>query len=271
MCEFCSKHGQGNRWYLNPDNFSDEMMKDPQRVKTLEKVAGWGIEYYIDFTSRMTQLANLPVIGKAVKAAINRVAPNEHGGQVVSLEDSLRLLEYARDFVLLPCECRKLVGNRDDMVCLNFGPIKGLQRRFLPDGPMEELTLDEARETVLRSDERGHFHQVLYAKVPFPICICNCDARYCTSLKQRWANNIEAAIFKGHELCAVDDELCRFCENPVCLTRCSFHALHYDPEAGRIHVHAADCFGCGLCRSDCPRGALSLVSREGVPAAAGRW
>ena len=110
MCEFCSKHGQGNRWYLNPENFSDEMMQDPQRVKTLEKVAGWGIEYYIDFTSRVTRLINWPVIGKAVKAAVNRMAPNEHGGQVVSLEDSLRLLEYARDFVLLPCECRRLVA-----------------------------------------------------------------------------------------------------------------------------------------------------------------
>jgi hypothetical protein len=63
MCEFCSKHGKGNRWYLNPDNLYDEMMKDPRRVKTPEKVAGWGIEYHIDFTSRVTQLANLPVIG----------------------------------------------------------------------------------------------------------------------------------------------------------------------------------------------------------------
>jgi ferredoxin len=271
MCEFCAKHGQGNRWYLNPENFSEKMMEDPQRVKTLEKVAGWGIEYYIDFTSRVTRLVNWPVIGKVVKAAVNRMAPNEHGGQVVSLEDSLQLLEYARDFVLLPCECRRLVGHREDMVCLNFGPIKDLQRRFLPDGPMEEINLEEAREMVLQSDERGHFHQVLYAKVPFPICICNCDARYCTSLKQRWANNVEAAIFKGHEVCAVDGETCRFCEEPLCVSRCAFDALHYDREAGRVHVHPGDCFGCGLCRTACPRGALSLVARESVPAAAGRW
>jgi hypothetical protein len=122
MCEFCSKHGKGNRWYLNPENFSDEMMKDPQRVKTLEKLAGWGIEYYIDFTSRVTRLVNWPVLGKAAKAIVNRIAPNKHGGQVVSLEDSLQLLEYTKDFVLLPCECRKLVGYRDDMVCLRGMP-----------------------------------------------------------------------------------------------------------------------------------------------------
>ncbi len=271
MCEFCAKHGQGNRWYLNPENFSEKMLEDPRRVKTLEKVAGWGIDYYIDFTSRMTQLANLPVIGKAVKSIVNRMAPNEHGGQVVSLEDSLQLLEYARDFVLLPCGCRRLVGHHEDMVCLNFGPIKEFQKRFLPDGPMEEVTLEEAKDLVSRSDERGHFHQVLYAKVPFPICICNCDARYCTSLKQRRANNVEAAIFKGHEVCVVDRDLCRFCEEPLCVSRCAFGALHYDPEAGQVHAHAAECFGCGLCRSACARGALSLAARESVPAAAGRW
>lgn len=271
MCEFCEKHGQGNRWYLNPENFSEKMMEDPQRVKTLEKVGGWGIDYYIDFTSKVTQLVNWPVIGKVVKAIIGRMAPNEHGGQVVSLEDSLQLLEYARDFVLLPCACRKLVGHRDDMVCLNFGPIKDMQRRLMPEGPMEEITLEEAKELVRMSDERGHFHQVLYAKVPFPVCICNCDARYCTSLKQRRANNVEVAIFKGHEVCAVDRELCRFCEDPVCISRCAFGAMHYDAEAGSVHVHAGECFGCGLCRSACPRGALSLVPRDGVPSAAGRW
>ena len=255
MCEFCEKHGRGNRWYLNPENFSEKMMEDRQRVKTLEKVAGWGIDYYIDFTSRVTQLVTWPVIGKVVKAMIDRMAPNEHGGQVV----------------LLPCACRKLVGHRDDMVCLNFGPIRDMQRRLMPEGPMEEITLEDAREVVRRSDERGHFHQVLYAKVPFPICICNCDARYCTSLKQRWANNVEAAIFKGHEVCAVDRELCRFCEDPVCISRCAFGAMHYNAEAGSVHAHAGECFGCGLCRSACPRGALSLVPRDGVPSAAGRW
>jgi Pyruvate/2-oxoacid:ferredoxin oxidoreductase delta subunit len=271
MCEFCSKHGQGNRWYLNPENFSDLMMEDPRRRKTLETVGGVGIEYYIDFSARVTQMINWPVIGKAVKAMVNRMAPNEHGGQVISLEDSLQLLEYAKDFVVIPCECRKLVGHREDMVCLNFGPVKDLQRRLLPEGPMEELNLEEARQVVLQSDERGHFHQVLYAKVPFPVCICNCDARYCTSLKQRWANNGEAAIFKGHEVCAVDEERCRFCEEPLCVSRCSFGAMSYDRDTGRAYVHVSSCFGCGLCRAACPRGALSLVARESVPAAARMW
>ena len=70
MCEFCEKHGQGNRWYLNPENFSDSMLEDRKRIKTLEEVSGWGIDYYIDFTSKATQLINWPVIGKAVKSIV---------------------------------------------------------------------------------------------------------------------------------------------------------------------------------------------------------
>ena len=271
MCEFCDKHGAGNRWYLNPENFSDAMLEDPKRTKTLEEVSGWGIDYYIDFTSRASQLVSWPVIGRAVKAVVNRMAPDQHGGQVVSLEDSLQLLEYARDFVLLPCACRRLLGHRSDLVCLNFGPIKDLQGSAMPEGPMEEITLEEAKEVVRQADAQGHFHQVLYAKMPFPICICNCDGRYCTSLKQRFANQLEIALLKGHEVCQVDLNRCRACEEPQCMSLCDFGALAYDREAGRIRVNLSRCFGCGLCRGACNRGAISLTPREGVPVTAEMW
>jgi len=51
MCEFCEKHGHGNRWYLNPDNYSDEMMADRERQKLVEEICGHGIDYYINFSS----------------------------------------------------------------------------------------------------------------------------------------------------------------------------------------------------------------------------
>ncbi len=271
MCEFCSEHGQDNRWYLNPENFSDKLLEDPKRAKTIEKLVGWGIDYYVDFTSRVTEMVNWPVIGKLVKKAVDRIAPKEHGGQVVSLEDSLQLLEYARDFVLLPCACRRLVSHKQEMACLNFGPVKDLMLRYVPGEPIEELTLDEARKLVRDFDRRGYFHQVLYAKIPFPICICNCEERYCTSLKQRFANGVEVALYKGHDVCKVDAERCKECESPWCASRCVFGAISYNPERGGVEVDASRCFGCGLCRGACVHDALSLVPREMVPQAAGKW
>jgi len=92
MCEFCRKHGQGNRWYLNPDSYSDEMMEDPARQKLIEEVCGHGIDYYMDLTSRVTNLARWPVLGSLVRMATRRLAPRQHGGRVVSLEDALEIV-----------------------------------------------------------------------------------------------------------------------------------------------------------------------------------
>ena len=122
MCEFCQKHGQGNRWYLNPDSYSDELMEDPARQKLVEEVCGHGIDYYMDLTSRVTNLARWPVLGSLVRMATRRLAPKQHGGQVVSLEDALDIVSLAGNFALIPCACRRLVAHGNEMCCLIFGP-----------------------------------------------------------------------------------------------------------------------------------------------------
>ncbi|HUY01608.1 MAG TPA: hypothetical protein VMV49_18740 [Candidatus Deferrimicrobium sp.] len=33
MCEFCASHGGKTRWYLNPDNFSKDLLEDKKRMK----------------------------------------------------------------------------------------------------------------------------------------------------------------------------------------------------------------------------------------------
>jgi ferredoxin len=272
MCEFCEKHGQGNRWYLNPDSYSDEMMADPARQKLIEEVCGYGIDYYIDVTSKVTDFARWPVLRSLVRMAARRLAPGQHGGQVVSLEDTLEIVSMARNFVLIPCACRRLVAHGDELCCLNFGPVRDMQRSVLPKGPMEEITVNEAREVLREHDRNGRIHQVLYAKVPMPICVCNCDLRWCTSFKQRVPYNIPGAVLKGHDVVTVAADLCDGCGGEVpCLERCGFGALEYDEATGRVRVDPGRCFGCGLCRVVCRPGALNFVARSGVPEAARSW
>ena len=31
MCEFCIKHGEGKKWYLNVKNYSEELVNDVNR------------------------------------------------------------------------------------------------------------------------------------------------------------------------------------------------------------------------------------------------
>ena len=33
MCEFCHKHGEGKKWYLQAKNYSDDLLSDLERRK----------------------------------------------------------------------------------------------------------------------------------------------------------------------------------------------------------------------------------------------
>ncbi len=33
MCEFCHKHGEGQKWYLRAENYSDDLLSDLKRRK----------------------------------------------------------------------------------------------------------------------------------------------------------------------------------------------------------------------------------------------
>jgi NAD-dependent dihydropyrimidine dehydrogenase PreA subunit len=272
MCEFCSKYGHGNRWYLNPENFSDELLHDKARQRILGQIAGWGIDYHIDRSSRLAPLVNIPAVGRLLKGYINRITPSQHAGQVVPLEDALRMVDLARDFVALPCMCRRLVGGRNDMTCLSFGPIKELTARRKPEEPMEELPREEAKARLHRFDKIGYFHQVLYAKLPFPVVLCNCDRKYCTSLKLRFLYDLKMACLKGHGICMVDEARCDACAGkPECVRFCQFGALRWIPTEGKVVSEPRNCFGCGVCRQSCPRGALRLVPRESLVHMAEAW
>jgi len=37
MCEFCHKHGEGEKWYLQAKNYAEELLGDPKRVKFIEE------------------------------------------------------------------------------------------------------------------------------------------------------------------------------------------------------------------------------------------
>jgi hypothetical protein len=37
MCEFCIKHGEGKKWYLNANNYSADLLSDSSRMKFIEE------------------------------------------------------------------------------------------------------------------------------------------------------------------------------------------------------------------------------------------
>ena len=272
MCEYCAKYGHGNRWYLNPENYSDDLLKDKARQRIVDQIAAWGVDYYIDRSSRRARFTHVPLFGSLFKAAVDRATPGQHAGQVVALEEALAIVDLARDFVALPCMCRRLVGGKEVMTCLNFGPIKELTVARKPEEPMEELPPEEVKARLREFDKKGFVHQVVFAKLPFPIVICNCDRKYCASLKLRFLHGIDVACLKGHGVCVVDHSRCNGCSGrPECLRLCQFGALRWVPTDEVVVCEPQSCFGCGVCRQACPRGALRLVPKESLAALADVW
>ena len=37
MCEFCLKHGEGKKWYLLAQNYSDDLLSDVRRRRFIQE------------------------------------------------------------------------------------------------------------------------------------------------------------------------------------------------------------------------------------------
>jgi NAD-dependent dihydropyrimidine dehydrogenase PreA subunit len=278
MCDYCKKHAAeflaGHRWYLNPECYSEHIAMTKDRVKIYNQILGHPIEYYFEFTNRALRLQHWPVpfLKRVIRWYTRRTAPETHAGQVVSLEDALQIVDLSENHVLLPCACRRHSGGYEEQTCLNFGVVKGLMENAGTEWELEEISRSEAKQLLEEWDAKGYFHQTLWAKQPYIICICNCDSRSCVPRKQRFVFDLPYALTKGHEIAVCDQETCDGCNGrPSCIGRCPFNAMRYDPYNKAVSVDPIKCFGCGVCRQACGRGALQLIPREQNIAVKGEW
>ncbi len=267
MCEFCASHGGKTYWYLNPENFSKELLEDKKRMKLLYDITGYGIDYYIERNTRLARLANLPVMGYLFRKIFDSMAPGMHSGQIITTEEAVKMLELAENVCILDCMCRKLVHAEKKPVCINFGPIKELFEVMRPSEHIEVRPIEEVQELIRECTSQGLYHQVLWAKIPYPVAICNCDFRYCTSAKLRTDYHLKNGLVKGHYVSSVSDK-CNGCEGeqqPICVERCPFKAIGYNEASFKVQIDFKRCFGCGVCENSCPQKAIHLIKRESIP------
>ena len=266
MCEFCSKHKR-KKWFLDPDSYNEKLLENKKRKNVLQKIAkGW--EYYMRDAEQLARLSRTPVIGSLSRSYINNQIKYEHAGQVVSLGDALQIIDLADNHVVFECACRKLVGLRDKMCCVNLGPMKELSTRI--SEKKHEFDVPELKLKVKEWAHEGLFPQVLYATAPYPIALCMCERKYCVSAKYRFIFGYQTSLLKGHEVAVADPTRCK-CEAFPCITRCQFGAMYVDRYDRKVVVDPTRCFGCGLCAVECKFNAISLKNREDIPAARGKW
>ncbi|PIU94037.1 MAG: 4Fe-4S ferredoxin [Armatimonadetes bacterium CG_4_10_14_3_um_filter_66_18] len=279
MCEFCTRHGDGKKWYLRADAYSHELAQDLQRRKYTE-------HFVRDFGAIMrTNLAALEQFARAprplrhlLRSLASNYMKSRHFGQVVPLQDFAAIMPFVNSVVRLPCLCRDFLRKEAGGYCLAFslGPNDGFMAEVVDESfwqgidaaGLQRVEIAEALRLLAQFDDEGLVHTLWTAGPPLTVCVCNCRLGDCLAMRVTLDLKTRA-FFRGEYAAELRDELCTGCG--LCVERCQFGAVHTVDDTGRVCLDPERCYGCGLCAAACPTNAVRLRDRNEVPAAASLW
>lgn len=289
MCEFCTEHGEGKKWYLQMKNYADELLqqelsanqKDVVNVSTRLKWNNRFWEYFvmpaIDGISRMPDAeadaptdAEPPPTQPSEEELLAR-RKVEHFGQVLPIEDVERVIDMVDSITRMPCGCRFFTtGKTDKRYCFGFGVDKwGILGKF-PDSAssLEVLEKEDAKSIFREYDREGLMHSIWTGVTPYVIGLCNCD-HDCGAYRGYIEMRGSPTFFRAEYVCRTDWDECTGCKS--CISQCQFGAMFYSSALAKVHIDPTRCFGCGVCRAVCPTDAIALIPREEVAEAKDVW
>lgn len=273
MCEFCSKHGDGQIWYKNARNYALDLLSDLRRRQYirdfLENTIGQGIGSLGRLETIFRKKKKLP---ERLIRAMQDKARDEHFGQVVPIEDIREIVRKAETVVRMPCACRWAALKKEKRCCYSVSYsaatwYEGLDMGYFGKAEvqgLESLFPEEAIRQMEGLEEEGAVHTIWTMVTPFIGAICNCTQQECLGLRTL-AMDVET-LAKGEYTAAVDQTLCSGCG--LCEPACPFAAIGSQTIAGSATlavVNPSQCHGCGLCRNLCQQGALVLQERISDP------
>lgn len=281
MCEFCHKHGEGKKWYLRAENYSDELLNDARRRRFIGEFLT-GPEKLRSDLEKLKKLDRVPpLVRRALVWSMSNRQKRVHYGQVVPIEDLERIFGYVNTIVRLPCLCRKITLGKEKRYCYGmsispeggrfFGVMRNLDLSFLagPDtSGFEALSKEEALRSLREHEREGLCHTIWTFHTPFIGGLCNCDRSDCIAMKATVTHEMPV-MFRAEYVATIEPEKCNGCRQ--CMRVCQFGAIGYGAGEKKSFVDQRRCFGCGICRAACAGQALSLVDRAGVASCAGLW
>ena len=281
MCEFCHKHGEGKKWYLRAENYSEDLLSDVRRRRFIDQFFS-GPEHLRAGLESLEKLDRLPALfrGLLVRALSNR-QKRVHFGQVVPIEDLERILGFVNSVVRLPCICRKVTLGKEKRFCYGLGIspgggefsrlMKSLERSYVggPDtSGFETLSKEEALQAWRDHELDGLCHTVWTFHTPFIAGLCNCDRSDCMAMKATVTHGFPV-MFRAEYVAGIDPDRCIGCRQ--CMKACQFGAIAYSGAEKKSVVDVRRCYGCGICRAACSKEAITLIDRASVPAGAHLW
>jgi ferredoxin len=277
MCEFCTKHGEGKEWYLNVRNYSEELLHDPRRIHMIRNFYREMVDQGNNTITRIEKMSQRnPRLLDKIRDAYTSEMKAVHFGQVLPLEDVVKVLSLCNTMVRLPCGCRWASGREEKRVCfgISFGTTGWFQELDTdyfgsPDiARFDHLDHEQASAAIRDLGRQGMVHSIWTFQTPFIGAICNCDLKSCLALRSTVGLGMPA-MFRAEKIAAIDSEQCTGCRE--CIPRCQFNAIGYSEQLNRSEVIPENCYGCGVCRSACPEEAINLTERSAHPSASSLW
>lgn len=284
MCEFCLKHGEGEKWYLQAKNYSEDMLSDLRRRRLIGRFADRQLfrrEVAKGFRD-IDRLERLPWFIRNLFIRLFTLKMKKiHFGQVVPIEDIERIFGFVTSIVRVACICRQHTLGKEIRCCygISMGPNGGrligifrdLDKSYadgIADEKYETLKKEEALAAFRAHEQEGLCHTVWSFRTPFIGAICNCDRADCLAMRTTVTHAIPI-LFRAEYIAEIDPELCNGCQQ--CMRLCQFGALGYSASNKKPVVDQMWCYGCGICRSVCAAKAITLKDRAASPTAAHRW
>ncbi len=273
MCEFCVKHGEGKKWYLQARNYGLDLASDLRRRRMIG-------EFFNDFERQAEDVRSLARLERAprvvswlVRGLVTRRMKRRHFGQVLPLEDVREVLGIAGSVVRVPCVCRGVTrGDNNARYCfgVTISPqaaiaFSEVDQSFMagPEtGMTERLKAEEALDLMADFERHGLVHSVWTFLTPFIGGICNCDRSDCLAMISTVGHDTKI-MFKAEYVARLDWELCHGCRS--CMRQCQFGAIGYSAAAAKCVIDQGRCWGCGVCRAACSQDAISLAARSEMP------
>lgn len=281
MCEFCHKHGEGRKWYLEATNYAEDLLSDLRRRDMITHFFPDPQRQLRGFKS-LDKLDRAPAfVRRALTGTYVKRAQRVHYGQVVPLEDVERILGFVTSVTRVACICRQATVGSEQRYCygVSLAPdggefarlIRGIGADYLT-GPhtkgLESLTKEETLAAFRDHEREGLCHTVWTFVAPFIGGLCNCDRTDCLAMKATVGRQFPV-MFRAEYVAAVSPDLCNGCRQ--CMRVCQFGAMGYSAAHRKVEIDPRRCYGCGICRSVCKPAAISLAARAEVPAAADLW
>ncbi len=256
MCEFCLKHGEGEKWYLNAKNYSEDLLSDVRRRQFLQG-------FVSDPDHLRQEVSGLGDIHKAprllqglISRNITRKMKKVHFGQVVPLEDIRKIFGFVNSIVRVACICRSITTHKEKRYCygVSLGPnggklaeiFQGVDHSFLsgPEAAANEvLTSEEALEAFQGHEKEGLCHSVWTFHTPFIGGICNCDRSDCLAMKSTVTHGVKV-MFRGEYVAQTDPDKCIGCRE--CMRVCQFGAVAYSAGEKKARIDSRYCYGVSL-------------------------